>query len=116
MAEIIHPKESYEIQGACFEVYKDKGCGYLEEVYHECLKIEFALRGIPFRSKEPMPLTYKGSDAEYGLQTRLHLLRQDHSGNQSRHFTGKHLPGQGSTLSAFIRIPTRTARQLPPLP
>jgi GxxExxY protein len=60
VAEIIHPEESYAIQGACFEVYKDKGCGYLEEVYHECLKIEFGIRGLPFRSKEPMPLVYKG--------------------------------------------------------
>ncbi len=60
MSEIIHRQESFEIMGACFEVYKENGPGFLEEVYHECLKIEFRLRNIPFLSKEPLPLTYKG--------------------------------------------------------
>ena len=32
--------ESYRIMGACFEVYKIKGCGFLEPVYQECLEIE----------------------------------------------------------------------------
>ncbi len=33
--------------GACFEVYNDKGCGFLEAVYQECLEIELGLRGLP---------------------------------------------------------------------
>ena len=37
MTEIIYKKESYAIIGACFEVYNEKGCGFLEPVYHECL-------------------------------------------------------------------------------
>ena len=36
--------ESYAIMGACFEVYREKGCGYLEAVYQECLEIEFAAK------------------------------------------------------------------------
>ena len=60
MAELIYPKESYEVQGACFEVYKEKGCGYLEDVYQECLEIELGLRGIPFEAQYQLPLTYKG--------------------------------------------------------
>ena len=47
---IIHEKESYAIMGACFEVYRDKGCGFLEAVYQECLEIEFAHRQIPHKS------------------------------------------------------------------
>jgi hypothetical protein len=27
--------------GACFEVYKEKGCGFVEPVYQECPEIEF---------------------------------------------------------------------------
>ena len=42
--EIIYREESYAIMGACFEVYKEKGCGFLESVYQECLSIEFALQ------------------------------------------------------------------------
>jgi GxxExxY protein len=37
MAEIIFQAESYEIMGACFEVYKEMGPGFLEGVYQECL-------------------------------------------------------------------------------
>lgn len=46
--------------GACFEVYKEKGCGYLESVYRECLQIEFRLQNVPFASGTPLTLSYKG--------------------------------------------------------
>jgi hypothetical protein len=32
MAEVIYKDESYRIMGACFEVYKEMGCGFLEPV------------------------------------------------------------------------------------
>jgi GxxExxY protein len=53
-------EESYRVMGACFEVYKEKGCGFLEAVYQECLEIELELRGIPFNSKAELVLNYKG--------------------------------------------------------
>ena len=49
MSNIIYKLESYEIMGACFEVYKEKGSGFLEAVYQECLEIELADRRIRFR-------------------------------------------------------------------
>ncbi len=58
--EILFKKESYQIIGACFEVYKDKGSGFLESVYQECLALEFAARGIPFRERPELTLEYKG--------------------------------------------------------
>ncbi|HLA84349.1 MAG TPA: GxxExxY protein [Thermoguttaceae bacterium] len=57
---IIFKDESYAIMGACFEVYKEKGPGFLEPVYHECLTIEFRLRDILFQSQIPLALNYKG--------------------------------------------------------
>ena len=60
MAEIIYKDESYAIMGACFEVYKEKGCGFNEAVFQECLEIELELRGIPFKTQVEMPLSYKG--------------------------------------------------------
>lgn len=30
----IFEQRTYKIQGACFEVYKDKRCGFLEAVFH----------------------------------------------------------------------------------
>jgi GxxExxY protein len=60
MAELILKEEAYAIIGACFEVYNDKGCGFLEAVYQECLEIELELRGIPFRPQAELQLSYKG--------------------------------------------------------
>jgi len=60
MTEIICKKESYAIIGACFEVYNDKGCGFLEPVCHECLAIEFEHQGIPAISKPSLTLSYRG--------------------------------------------------------
>ncbi len=36
---ILFREESYAIMGACFEVYKCKGCGFTEPMYHECVHI-----------------------------------------------------------------------------
>jgi GxxExxY protein len=57
---IIHKAESFEIMGACFEVYREKGSGFLEAVYQECLEVELGDRRIPFRTQVPLALTYKG--------------------------------------------------------
>lgn len=58
--EPLFKEESYKIVGACFEVYREKGCGFLEPVYQECLEIELHAQGIPFFAQKPLPLTYKG--------------------------------------------------------
>ncbi len=60
MADLIYKEESYKIIGACFEVYKQKGCGFTEPVYHECLKVEFRLQNIQFVSEPIINLEYKG--------------------------------------------------------
>jgi GxxExxY protein len=57
---LLYEQESYAVLGACFEVYKQKGSGFLEPVYHECLAIEFELRSIPFQSELKLELEYKG--------------------------------------------------------
>ena len=57
--ELIYKEESYAIIGACITVYKDKGCGFLEPVYHECLQIEFEFQAIAFFSKPPHTLKYR---------------------------------------------------------
>lgn len=57
---IIYKDECYQINGALFEVYKEKGCGFLEDVYQECLEIEFELQKIQFNAQSPLKLDYKG--------------------------------------------------------
>jgi GxxExxY protein len=60
VAGLIYGDESYRIVGACFEVYRVQGRGFLEAVYQECLEHEFADRGIPFEAQRTIPRMYKG--------------------------------------------------------
>jgi GxxExxY protein len=60
MSEVLFKDESYRIIGACFAVYNEKGCGFLEPVYQECLEIELEYQGIPFRAQEEIPIEYRG--------------------------------------------------------
>ena len=71
MSSIIYKLESYEIMGACFEVYKEKGSGFLEAVYQECLEMELSDRGVPFLVKPPLLLTYKGRPLKSKYQPDL---------------------------------------------
>jgi GxxExxY protein len=59
MSDLVLPDESYAIMGACFEVFKEIGCGFLEAVYQECLEYEFTDRNIPFIAKPPLKLQFK---------------------------------------------------------
>ena len=59
MTEIIYKNESYAIIGGCFEVYNEKGCGFLEPVYQECLGIEFEYQHIPAIGKPSLTLSYR---------------------------------------------------------
>lgn len=56
--------EGYAMMGAAFEVYNQLGYGMAEEVYHQSLAIEFELRGIPFATKRPLNVFYKGRKLE----------------------------------------------------
>jgi GxxExxY protein len=58
--KILFKEESYQIQGAIFEVYREMGCGFLEGVYQECLERELATRSIPFIVQPHLTLNYKG--------------------------------------------------------
>ena len=58
--DLLYKEECYKIMGACFEVYKEKGCGFVEPVYQECLSLEFALQGIPFEAQVDLSIEYKG--------------------------------------------------------
>ena len=58
--EILCKEESCGIVGSCFEVYREKGCGFLETVYQECMEIELRLQGIPYVPRKSLTLEYKG--------------------------------------------------------
>ncbi len=60
MVDLLYKEESYKIIGACMEVHKNLGCGFLEPVYQEALALEFNLRNIPFEKEKSLPISYKG--------------------------------------------------------
>ena len=61
-------EETYQILGACFEVYNEMGRGFLEPVYQECLELELQLQEIPFESQITLQLEYKGHKLEKKYQ------------------------------------------------
>lgn len=60
MPDFIHGEETRQLLGACFEVYRKKGCGFLEAVFQECLELELSARNIAFQAHPALSLEYKG--------------------------------------------------------
>ena len=60
--KILYRTESYAIIGACMEVYNEKGCGFLEPVYQECMEIELAHQTIPAQPQVRLKLSYRGQE------------------------------------------------------
>ncbi len=58
----IYKREGYELMGAAFEVYNNRGYGLAEEIYQECLEIELNLRSVPFQPKAEIKGFYKGRE------------------------------------------------------
>lgn len=59
MTELLHEDLTYEVRGACFEVYKELGNGHKEKVYHKALSRELQDRGVDFDSEARINITYK---------------------------------------------------------
>jgi len=57
---LLYENEAFQIRGAAFQVYRAMGAGFLEAVYQECLEVEFAERGVPFKVRHPLHLAYRG--------------------------------------------------------
>ncbi len=57
--DLLYEKESFNIIGACIEVYKELGTGFLESVYQRCLEYEFTKRKIPYLAQPWLELNYK---------------------------------------------------------
>ena len=51
--------QTYAIIGAAMAVHRELGPGFLEEVYHEALAIEFSQQDIPFLPEVLLAITYK---------------------------------------------------------
>ena len=59
MADILYKEESYQIIGACMEVHKKLGAGFLESVYSEALAKEFEKANIPYEREKKLQVYYE---------------------------------------------------------
>ena len=59
---MFYEKEGYAIRGALFEVHKNLGIGFIEDVYQMALEMELASCGVPFEVQKEFVLSYKGVD------------------------------------------------------
>ena len=57
--DILYKDECYKIIGACINVHKELGPGFLEAVYQESLALEFLEQGIPFEKERDIRIFYK---------------------------------------------------------
>lgn len=69
MDDEIRDPLSEAVIGAAIEVDRELGPGLLEAIYQRALEVELELRGIPFTSQEPLPVSYKGVYLGKGLDT-----------------------------------------------
>jgi len=59
MDDLVYKQESYNIIGACMEVHKTLGSGFLESVYQEALGIELSKQNVSFEEEKALNITYK---------------------------------------------------------
>jgi len=58
--DYVFAQETYSIIGACMNVHKELGSGFLEKVYQEALEIELTDKKIPFEKEKQLLIHFKG--------------------------------------------------------
>lgn len=58
---LLFEKETHDIIGACMQVHKKLGSGFLESVYQEALEKEFENQNIPFARQKRLHILFDGN-------------------------------------------------------
>ena len=57
---LLFENETHRIIGACMQVHKQLGCGFLESVYQEALEKEFLKLNIPYSRHKHLHILFDG--------------------------------------------------------
>jgi len=109
---LLYKKESYEIMGACFEVYREMGSGLIEAIYHECLEREFRSRHIPAVHEPKIELEYKSQKLSHHLipdfiaysKIIIELKAESHITDRHRAQLQNYLRASGMQLGLLINF------------
>lgn len=56
--ELLYQDESYQIRGACFEIYKNFGGAFKESIINKSLIKELSLRGLVVENQKRIDIFY----------------------------------------------------------
>ena len=60
MTELLYEEETYKIIGACLNVHKKLGNGFLESVYQEAVEKELTKQKLPYERQKRLQIQYEG--------------------------------------------------------
>ena len=70
--KLLYADETYAIRSAAFEVYKEMGNAFDENVYQECMELALKERNINFEPQKKLPLKFKGKTLNHFYQPDLY--------------------------------------------
>ncbi|PTX97722.1 GxxExxY protein [Opitutus sp. ER46] len=68
---LLYREEAYQIIGACFAVYREKGHGFAEAVYQDSLEIELEHSAVPYEAQRNFQITHRGQPLRHSFTPNL---------------------------------------------
>jgi len=75
-SESIFKEECYTIIGSCMRVHTDKGNGFHEPIYQECLEIDFEIEEVPSVAQAPLKMEYRGRELKQRFKPDFFVFDQ----------------------------------------
>ncbi|MCL1910333.1 MAG: GxxExxY protein, partial [Kiritimatiellaeota bacterium] len=69
--DYIYSTECFAIRGALFEVHRNLGTGFTEDIYQSALEMELSERHIPFQAQKEFTVFYKGKPLNKTFRTDI---------------------------------------------
>jgi len=97
MGKLLYEEESFEIRGACFEVWNHFRSAFKETIVHKALEKELQLKGLKINSKKHVPVFYKDEKVgEYVPDFVINNINYVYRKIKKQAFTGYQKKRQGS--------------------